>query len=143
MIDLVDGTSSSEPYHRIAYRFGEWLQRLSNVMQDYGDGRSRRLDMPQYEIEELFNAVSYQAYADMLGYSRSHLSVKIRNAVGTKGCNIFRGGKAGLAKRLLVETSMSIGEIAKQCTERDASAFSKRFRNWTGMSPTQYRRMHR
>lgn len=45
--------------------------------------------------------------------------------------------------RMLAETRMPIGETAVKCGFRDQLYFSRRFRQETGMTPSDYRRLHR
>lgn len=47
------------------------------------------------------------------------------------------------ASRLLVETQLSIAEIARAVKFSDPLYFSRRFRKETGLSATEYRRVHR
>jgi len=46
------------------------------------------------------------------------------------------------AKRLLLSTPKSVGEIAEELHFESASHFSRQFRRWTGMSPSAYRPKH-
>jgi AraC-like DNA-binding protein len=48
-----------------------------------------------------------------------------------------------VAEDFLLNTTMSIQQIADQCGFSDAQNFSQSFRRWLGMSPTQFRQMHR
>lgn len=48
-----------------------------------------------------------------------------------------------VAEDLLVNTSMTIQQIADQCGFTDAQNFSQSFRRWLGMTPTQFRQGHR
>ena len=43
------------------------------------------------------------------------------------------------ASRLLLETDMSLSEIAACCCFEDQSWFSKKFKAYTGISPGKYR----
>jgi len=43
------------------------------------------------------------------------------------------------AQRLLKETTFSVDQIADQLGYSDASNFAKAFKNWSGLSPSQYR----
>ena len=48
-----------------------------------------------------------------------------------------------VAEDFLLNTSMTIQQIAGQCGFSDAQNFSQSFRRWLGMSPTEFRRAHR
>ena len=47
-----------------------------------------------------------------------------------------------VAEDFLLNTNMSIQQIADQCGFSEAQNFSQSFRRWLGMSPTQFRQMH-
>lgn len=48
-----------------------------------------------------------------------------------------------VAEDFLLNTTMTMQQIADQCGFSDAQNFSQSFRRWLGMSPTQFRRAHR
>lgn len=47
--------------------------------------------------------------------------------------------RSALARQLLSNTSMPVSDIAAALHYDDATAFSRAFRNWTSLSPTQWR----
>ena len=48
-----------------------------------------------------------------------------------------------VAEDFLLNTTMSIQQIADRCGFTDAQNFSQAFRRWQGMSPTQFRQAHK
>lgn len=80
--------------------------------------------------------------AAQLGVSPRGLSRRL-NRLGTsfqKEVNRFRFERA---LGYLVRDDISVTDIALQLGFCDSSAFSNAFKRWTGMSPRQYKRMHR
>ena len=47
-----------------------------------------------------------------------------------------------VAEDFLLNTTMTVQQIADQCGFTDAQNFSQAFRRWQGMSPTQFRKAH-
>jgi len=48
-----------------------------------------------------------------------------------------------IAEDFLLNTTMTVQQIADQCGFSDAQNFSQAFRRWQGMSPTQFRQAHK
>ena len=46
------------------------------------------------------------------------------------------------AAELLISTKHGVAEIGAQCGFLDASYFTKSFREWKGISPSEYRKSH-
>ena len=44
------------------------------------------------------------------------------------------------AKNLLVEDELSVSEISQVCGFLDVYSFSRAFKKWAGMSPSEYRK---
>jgi transcriptional regulator GlxA family with amidase domain len=52
---------------------------------------------------------------------------------------VYRGLRLREARRLVVETSMSVAEVAARCGYADASAMTRAFRAEFGLSPREMR----
>jgi len=57
--------------------------------------------------------------------------------------DLLRAAREDLAIHYLRESDLPLTEIAFNLGYSELSAFSRAFRNWTGMSPQRYRRLHR
>ena len=80
-----------------------------------------------------------QDIANELGLSRSKLYRKIKSLTGNSANEIIRKTRLEKSKELLVKTEMTIGEICFKVGFASPSYFTKRFKEPTGIIPTDYR----
>jgi AraC-like DNA-binding protein len=77
--------------------------------------------------------------ARRLGLSRRTLQRRLGDA-GTRYADIQQRVMAGRAETLLTGNRLSIGRIAQELGYADASHFARAFVEWTGTTPSQWRR---
>ena len=80
-----------------------------------------------------------QDIADELGLSRSKLYRKIKALTGNSANEIIRKTRLEKGKELLAKTDMTIGEICFKVGFASPSYFTKRFKDYTGIIPKDYR----
>jgi AraC-like DNA-binding protein len=78
-------------------------------------------------------------YADHLGVTVGHLNVVLRESLGETTTNLIRDRLMLEARRILVHTAHSIGEVAWHLGFEDPSYFTRAFRRCVGMSPAKFR----
>ena len=62
---------------------------------------------------------------------------------GTSFTDILDDVRKNIARRLLIESDISMLRIAKMLDYSGSSPFIQAFRRWFSMSPTQYRKQYR
>ena len=82
------------------------------------------------------------ATARELGMSRRGLQRRLAER-GTSFRELFRSVRYNLAMRLLDRQDLSIGEATDLLGFSEVSAFSRAFKQWTGMSPQSHRQQFR
>ncbi len=82
--------------------------------------------------------ITVETLASYLGYHRSHISRLFKKYTGLSTKYYLIQLRMQRAKSLL-STSLGVEEIAFSIGYTDASQFSKQFKQWTGVSPTEYR----
>jgi len=87
-------------------------------------------DIEMLEINEI---------AARLFISAKHLSDTIQLTQGHHPCYFYDQKILDEAKKLMLETPLSVAEIARKLTY-DPSNFSKFFKKYTGMPPGQFRK---
>jgi len=80
-------------------------------------------------------------FARMLHIHPTHLSNTVHEVLGVSACNIFENKILAVAKDMLLNTNMSIAQVARQLTY-DPSNFTKFFKSYEGMTPKEYRALH-
>ena len=77
-------------------------------------------------------------FAARLFIHPTHLSNTVRLTTNASPCDFFEARILETAQRLLRDTPRSVADIATQLTY-DPSNFTKFFKHFTGLTPTQYR----
>lgn len=68
-----------------------------------------------------------------------HLSNTVKSVTGKSPCYFFERKLIGITKLLLEENKYSITKVAQKL-DYDPSNFTKFFKNYTGQTPTQYKK---
>jgi AraC-like DNA-binding protein len=119
-------------------------------------GISRDLQSPRAntpDSDELFRAIElvrsqsadFPGVADIarrVGLSAYQLNSRIKTLLGITTRQLLTKTRIDTASRLLRTTTLAIGDIAQQSGYFDQSAFTRQFRQSTGLTPRQYRRRH-
>jgi len=106
-----------------------YLQELDQHLGDLKNGRAEKT----FEIKDL---------AKLLFVHPRHLSNTIQEVLGNSPCNIYESRLREISKELMLNTQLSIAQIAKNITF-DPSNFSKFFKSYEGMTPGAFRRLHK
>jgi transcriptional regulator GlxA family with amidase domain len=80
-----------------------------------------------------------QAICDSLGVGRRQLERRFQRDIGVSPAAYRARLREERARWLLVNTDLEVTEIALECGFRDAGAFARAVRQWTGRSPSAIR----
>ena len=83
--------------------------------------------------------LTLEALARRTGYSEYHLSRKFREEMGLTITAYIRLARVERAKMLLVSTTRSLRDISDSLRFCSPSHFTRAFREFTGMTPAEYR----
>ncbi len=123
---------------------------LFSLIEPFMRGRRKargRMDdligLVRHHIEAAFHEGNPQlsTVAAALGMTSWTLQRRLR-ALNVSFNDLVRGARRELALRYVAEPHIPITEIAFLLGYSELSAFSRAFRQWTGMSPARYRRQH-
>jgi AraC-like DNA-binding protein len=90
--------------------------------------------------EHLADDASADRVARALHMSARTLQRRLE-AEGTRFTEVLDGTREERARALLLDDSLSLGEIGYRIGFADLASFSRAFRRWTGMPPGQFRRL--
>ena len=107
----------------------DYIENLDRHIQDLKEGKAERA----FEIRDL---------ARILHVHPVHLSNTIKEVTGQSTCDFYEERLVQVSKELLLETNLPIAQIAAQLTY-DPSNFTKFFKHFTGMTPKQFRNLHK
>jgi transcriptional regulator GlxA family with amidase domain len=82
-----------------------------------------------------------QTMAAISGYSPFHFSRLFHQVMGSTPAQYLLQCRLALAKQLLVSTPLSVKQIALETGFHQSSYFIRRFREHSGLSPEQFRRL--
>ena len=83
-------------------------------------------------------ALTIEDFAEKLFVHPVHLSNTIKEVTGSSTCQFYEQRLIKISKELLAETGLPISVIAHQLTY-DPSNFTKFFKQYSGMTPKQFR----
>jgi AraC-like DNA-binding protein/ligand-binding sensor protein len=92
-----------------------------------------------YIQENFTRKITLKEIADIAGFSPPYFSSIFKEEMGENPSKYLNRLRVEKASRLLLETDMSLSEIAACCCFEDQSWFSKIFKTYTGISPGKYR----
>lgn len=95
-----------------------------------------------YIESNLAGPLSSEELADTFHYSASHLNRLVRQATGRSLTEYVRTRRMERAKRLLVQTDMSVTAIAGVVGIPNVAYFCRSFREATGQTPGEFRARH-
>lgn len=110
--------------------------RKKEIVQDYiAELDQHILDLKAGKVDR---ALEIREFAEILHIHPVHLSNTIKEVTGKSSCDLFEERLVNLSKELLLTTSLSVAQIARQLTY-DPSNFTKFFKHFTGTTPKKFR----
>lgn len=89
--------------------------------------------------QQVYNPISLADVAEYLHVNKSYLSVTFKNEMGENISNYINAVKIKEAKRLLLETELSVSELAEKLGYSTSKYFIEKFSKSTGLTPAKYR----
>jgi AraC family transcriptional regulator len=118
------------------------VQLPQTVARSRGGLARRQLRrVTEYMLAHLERPIGLDELAALVGLSRYHFCTAFRLSTGLPPHVWLTGQRMMLARRLLADPNMSIGEIALAVGYATPSAFSATFRRIVGVTPRDFRRM--
>ena len=127
--------------------FGSCIDRLKialyeNRKTEEQDAQEERTitGIIRYLQEHLDKEISLNILADEFHLSSQYISQLFKSEIGVNFLAYLTSIRMERAKKLLLATSLSIGEISEKCGYADYRVFTKAFKKEEGSTPSQYRR---
>ncbi|MFQ7501476.1 MAG: helix-turn-helix domain-containing protein, partial [Blautia coccoides] len=112
----------------LAEHFGQEL--LPTSVQDITEWIQSHFDQP----------LTVRGLAEKFGYHPTYLSALIKQYTGYPLVTYINRTRISVSKNLLNSHSLTIRQISSMCGFTDEKHFMKLFRQFEGMTPTQYRK---
>lgn len=97
-------------------------------------------DVCQYINEHFSENINVSYLSALFGYSPDYISAKLRFATGMSAKNYITHCRLIRAKSILLCSTLSVHEVARQCGFSDPKQFFKLFKKYEGVTPSEYRR---
>ena len=120
---------ASTPRARKVCASGRKENKGTALIKIVSDMISRKPNLP-FSVEEIATAARI---------TPNHFSTLFRLCTGQKFTDFLTSKRVELAKELLNDLTLNIGEIALSVGYRDAGYFTRRFKQKTGMTPREWR----
>lgn len=93
-----------------------------------------------YIHSQIERDISLDEVAEFVGLSKFYFAREFRRITGNTFVSYINLVRCERAKKMLAENRMHVGEIARACGFENQSYFTRRFRSYTGMLPSDYRK---
>lgn len=93
----------------------------------------------QYVVENIDHAISVREIAKKMFISKNYLSVLFKERTGIMLTEYLTMIKIERAKKLILDNDLKNYQVAQQVGFKDIEYFSKLFRRYEGISPSEYR----
>jgi AraC family transcriptional regulator len=90
--------------------------------------------------EHLAEEISLTALAELVELSLYHFARAFKQSFGTPPHRYHMARRMDHARSLLQRPALSVTQVGLQLGFRETSSFTRAFRNFTGLSPSEYRR---
>lgn len=133
----------TEIYNECSHIFLTLVQKISEKFQDnsFPDDTASKI---KYEIDECTNSnINLDEIAKKIFCTKSHAIRIFKSKFGITPYQYILKKKLSASKLLLKSTNMTIYEISEQLSFCDSHYFSSFFKSQTGITPKNYRKIHR
>ncbi len=127
----------------------EWIGDLMSVISLVADGQRGAMQVGYIErirnhiVEHIEEDVTQKAVAEAFGISSGHLSRLFKECTGEHYQSFVTATKLERAMRLLAETDLNVADIASRLGYYQPAYFNRIFKERTGATPGQYRKLNR
>lgn len=138
-INRIDEAATKEELSRlqreVAFDFANRMKKQKET-KNHSIHCAKALD---YIYNHLHEQIRIREVADYVGVSEAYISKLFLKETGCSVCDFIRLQKVNAAKNMLMYSDYSCGEIAHYFAFASNSHFSKIFKEYTNMTPLQFR----
>ena len=120
------------------------MDPVMDILSEAGSSQDQITEQVIRIIEEEYASdLSIESCAARLNYHPTYIWRVMRNKLGTTFQEYLLAHRMKIAKQWLVETDITVMEIASRLRYNNAQNFIRSFKKQTGTTPGNYREMHR
>jgi len=95
--------------------------------------------LTELKTGQVEKSIELNEIAERLFIVPNHMSDTVREVLGKSPCEIYENKLVEIAKDMLENSNKPVNEIARTL-DYDPSNFTKFFKNYTGLTPSKYRK---
>ncbi len=114
-------------------------RKCSDTPRSSSETKKRVIEICRYIYENCGSIGSVGELANMTHLSESRFSHLFSKTVGVSPQSYLLRAKIDMSKELLANTDLSVGQIAANVGFKDQNYFSRAFKRFVSVSPTEYR----
>ena len=115
-------------------------RKLSDAPRKSSESKKRINEICKYIYENCNKIESINSLAQITHLSESRFSHLFTETIGVSPQNYLLRARVDMAKELLANTDLTVGQISVAVGFNDQNYFSRAFKRFANMSPTDYRR---
>ncbi|MBP3359297.1 MAG: helix-turn-helix domain-containing protein [Clostridia bacterium] len=147
-IDIIQWMEELKQLHTLR-QFRQFMLRKMRIVNDkiarMGISKNKLLvlNAQKYIEEHLDGDLSLETMAKMFFLSSRYFAALFKEYTGVALSDYINNCRMEKAKYLLLNTDQSVGNIARKTGYDDQGHFSRNFKNYTGMKPSEYKKIHK
>lgn len=95
--------------------------------------------LTELKTGQVEKSIELNEIAERLFIAPNHMSDVVSEVLGKSPCDIYENKLVEISKEMLEHSNKPVSEIARTL-DYDPSNFTKFFKNYTGLTPSQYRK---
>lgn len=130
--------SGYQPQKDFVSQFAAYCWEISSSFQETPSIVQVIHNAEQYIRSRYYEDISLRQIASLFYLNPSYFSVSFKNVTGKNFNEYLTSVRMENAKQMLLNKSLRVNQIARMTGYDDCSYFSKAFRKYTGMMPSEY-----
>lgn len=126
---------------RMSYRKTEKIRYQEEPVSDYGTTHTLVTEAKAYMKEHAYEQLTLSVVAEALHVNKAYLCDMFKKETGINMSSYINNLKVAEAKKLLLETQLSVNDIAEKLNYSSSKYFIEKFTKSTGITPAKFRNM--
>lgn len=143
LLDYIDRIIRERNKQACYLKLAELMEKYLPTQQKTEAGMSNLLrQIDSFIVEHIDDCISRKDVADHVFLNADYMNRVVKKETGLSVGDYIAQKKLSVAKYLLIETDISIGDVVSKVGYTNVAYFNKSFKKETGITPKEYRRQH-